>query len=143
GRYAWTGGRPRIILRSRGRDIQSRRGDRGEMRTADPLDVLREIVREQPPTRSRGYPAAPAPFSSGAVGYLAYDVVRQFEKLPDNNPDDLHLPDSYFLAPDEIVVFDHRTGQAFVCLYSEAAREQRLNEIVETLTLTPDPSPMK
>ena len=89
GRYSFIGGRPRIILQSRGREVAIRRGDIIERQTADPLDVLREIVRCQPPT------VAAAPFSSGAVGYLAYDIVRQFETLPDHNPDELHLPEQH------------------------------------------------
>jgi anthranilate synthase component 1 len=138
GRYSFIGGKPRMIVRSRGQDVEIDRGGVTERRTADPLGVLREIVRSQPPT------VAPAPFSSGAVGYLSYDIVRQFEQLPDRNPDDLHLPDCYFLVPDEIVVFDHLTNQVFVCLYGEAARVGRLQQIVAALsTLTPIPSPTK
>jgi anthranilate synthase component I len=126
GRYSFIGGRPRIIMQSRGRDIELRRGDSTERRTADPLELLREIVRSQPPT------TAPAPFSSGAVGYLAYDIVRQFETLPDRKPDDLHLPDCHFLVPDEIVVFDHLAQQAFVCLFADDQRS-RLKQIVDAL----------
>jgi anthranilate synthase component 1 len=133
GRYSFIGGRPRIILQSRGREVAIRRGDIIERQTADPLDVLREIVRCQPPT------VAAAPFSSGAVGYLAYDIVRQFETLPDHNPDELHLPDCYFLVPDEIVVFDHQLGQAFVCLYGAAAKKERLIQISDALQSTLPP----
>jgi anthranilate synthase component 1 len=138
GRYSFIGGKPRMIVRSRGRDVELDRGGITERHTADPLDVLREIVCGQPPT------VAPAPFSSGAVGYLSYDIVRQFEQLPDRNPDDLHMADCYFLVPDEIVVFDHLTNQVFVCLYGEAAHAERLQQIVAALsTLTPIPSPAK
>ncbi len=34
-------------------------------------------------------------------------MVRFFEQLPDENPDDLNLPDCYFMLTDTLVVFDH------------------------------------
>ncbi|MBA7544699.1 Anthranilate synthase component 1 [subsurface metagenome] len=46
-------------------------------------------------------------FSGGAVGYLSYDLVRFFEKLPEFNSDDLKLPDVYLIFSDTLVVFDH------------------------------------
>ena len=38
---------------------------------------------------------------------MAYDMVRCFERLPDENPDDLRLPDSYFMIADTLAIFDH------------------------------------
>jgi anthranilate synthase component 1 len=40
------------------------------------------------------------------VGYIGYDAVRFFEKLPDKNPDDLGLPDLFFIFTDTILIFD-------------------------------------
>lgn len=127
GRHSFIGGRPRVIAKAHGRNVELLRGTQIERLAADVLKVLREIVREQ----SR--PAIPAPFAGGAVGYLAYDIVRQFERLADRNPDELHIPDCYFLVPDEIVVFDHENRSAAVCLSGNAACPQRLNHIIQTL----------
>src|SRR5690606_3219804 len=46
-------------------------------------------------------------FYGGAVGYLSYDAVRYFEPIPDDNPDELGLPDLYFLITDLVLIFDH------------------------------------
>jgi anthranilate synthase component 1 len=46
-------------------------------------------------------------FAGGAVGYLGYDVVRFFEKLPDTAAPVLDVPDAVFLLADTLVVFDH------------------------------------
>ncbi|HLK59453.1 MAG TPA: anthranilate synthase component I, partial [Chthonomonadaceae bacterium] len=46
-------------------------------------------------------------FCGGAVGFFGYDVVRFFEKLPDNNPDELNVDDACFLFTDTLVIFDH------------------------------------
>ncbi|MDO7714844.1 MAG: chorismate-binding protein, partial [Pirellulales bacterium] len=46
-------------------------------------------------------------FTSGAIGYAAYDAIRYAEHLPHTPPDDLGLPDIYFALYDQLVVFDH------------------------------------
>ncbi len=46
-------------------------------------------------------------FSGGAVGFLAYDAIRYYEKLPDKNPNDTEQEDAYFILCDELVIFDH------------------------------------
>ncbi|KPJ65620.1 anthranilate synthase [candidate division WOR-1 bacterium DG_54_3] len=46
-------------------------------------------------------------FHGGLVGYLGYDVVREFESVSDKNPDDLELPKMIFLVTDTILAFDH------------------------------------
>jgi anthranilate synthase component 1 len=46
-------------------------------------------------------------FQGGAVGYLAYECVRYFERLPTPERDDLALPDAVLMLADTLVVFDH------------------------------------
>jgi len=46
-------------------------------------------------------------FHGGAVGFISYDMVRFFEKLPDTTTDDLQMPDCFFMLTDTILVFDH------------------------------------
>ncbi|MEN6305242.1 MAG: anthranilate synthase component I, partial [Armatimonadia bacterium] len=81
-------------------------------------------------------------FSGGAVGYMGYDMVRFFEDLPDQNPDDLDLPESQFMFADTLVIFDHVMhrvrvmAQAFIeddpqAAYWDAVR--RIEEIVSVL----------
>lgn len=46
-------------------------------------------------------------FFGGAVGYISYDMVRFFEKLPPSPKDELKLPDCSFLFTNTLVIFDH------------------------------------
>lgn len=41
------------------------------------------------------------------MGYIGYDMVRFFEKLPQENIDDLNLPDCIFIFSSCLVIFDH------------------------------------
>ena len=68
-----------------------------------PLEVLRATLAR---LRAPLLPGLP-PLFSGAVGYLAYDIVRELERLPDSTEDDLGLPDGILVFPRSVVVFDH------------------------------------
>lgn len=49
-------------------------------------------------------------FQGGAIGFISYDSVRYFEKLPEIAIDDLKTPDIYFLVFQDIAVYDHDTS---------------------------------
>ena len=44
----------------------------------DPLAAVREVLQRYRPVPVRGLPR----FAGGFVGYLSYDIVRTFERLP-------------------------------------------------------------
>ena len=44
--------------------------------------------------------------ASGLFGFLGYDMVRDMERLPDENPDPLGLPDAIMVRPTMICIFD-------------------------------------
>lgn len=46
------------------------------------------------------------PMAGALVGYLGYDMIRLIEKLPDNNPDDLAVPDGVMMRPTLTAIFD-------------------------------------
>lgn len=62
---------------------------------------------------ARGAPAAPAPFTGGAVGTWAYDFGRRLERRPAIARDDLDLPDFVLGFYDVVGAFDHATGAAW------------------------------
>ncbi len=45
--------------------------------------------------------------SLGLFGYIGYDMVRLAEDIPDNNPDDLSVPDSVLMRPSILAIFDN------------------------------------
>ncbi|MEO5365346.1 MAG: anthranilate synthase component I [Magnetococcus sp. WYHC-3] len=44
---------------------------------------------------------------SGLFGYIGYDMIRLIENIPDDNPDDLQIPDSILMRPTVLVIFDN------------------------------------
>lgn len=64
-------------------------------------------------------------FIGGAVGYISYDAIRYWEKLPRHTIDDLKLPDLEMAIYDDGIIFNHKTGEAFYYYFGES----RLKEI--------------
>ncbi|MBM3944568.1 MAG: anthranilate synthase component I, partial [SAR202 cluster bacterium] len=52
-------------------------------------------------------PPGASPFNGGAVGYLAYEAVRYFERLPSPDADPVGIPEAIFMLCDTYLVFDH------------------------------------
>jgi len=130
GRYSFIGARPFILFKSKGEDIEINVMKKTYKKKGDPIDFLRSIVAE--------YRECPdTVFPGGAVGYISYDAVRFFEKIPDINPDELAVPDTYFMFPSEIIVFDHKEGTVDIIVYSEKNNQERIKELrgaIETCT---------
>jgi anthranilate synthase component 1 len=71
----------------------------------DPLDIISKELRKYQVVPLEGLPR----FAGGAVGYLSYETVKRFEKLPSPAKDSLNLPEARFMFVDTMLVFDHVT----------------------------------
>ncbi|MBL7158546.1 MAG: anthranilate synthase component I [Candidatus Omnitrophica bacterium] len=104
-RYSFLGSNPSLVFMSKGKNITiiDRKKKRTYRTKSDPLEEIRRIMRGFSFVPIKGLPR----FCGGLVGYMGYDMVRFFEKLPDKNPNDLGLPGSLFVLTDTILIFDH------------------------------------
>lgn len=104
GRYSFVGYDPLLTFESRGESIIVRQGDTVRECSANPLDELQRIVESfNACTDSDFLPR----FFGGAVGFLGYDMVRFMERLPEKNPPLDSSPDSSFMVPRFILIFDN------------------------------------
>ena len=78
GRYTFIGVQPYKKMVARGRRITVREGRRETAFEGDIFEELKKALSGHTPARLAGLP----PFTAGAVGFFAYDVVRQIERLP-------------------------------------------------------------
>jgi len=69
-------------------------------------------------------------FVGGAVGYISYDAVRYWEKLPQMVSDDLDFPDVQLGVFDDGIVFDHRQRRAFY-YYSNDSRLPEVDRLIK------------
>ena len=107
-RYSFLGSDPFLIFQSKGSAATVTENGHTETitltaGTRDPLHVLKELLGRYTYVPSPTLP----PFVGGAVGMIAYDTVRFFEKLPTLATDDLHLDDCFFLFTDALLIFDN------------------------------------
>lgn len=76
----------------------------------DSLSSLRNLVREH----RMELPEPLPPMAAGLIGYMGYDMVKLMERLPDNNPDTIGIPDACFIRPQIMLIFDSVAGQIFI-----------------------------
>ncbi len=124
GRYTFLGFRPYMTVQSRdGNVVIERRGVSGRVtrtRTQGNIfEVVRRLLGEHSPAQVPGLP----PFTSGAVGYFAYDVVRQLENLPEHARRDLDLPDCQLMFFDRLLAFDHVRHQIHIIAAADVRRD--------------------
>jgi anthranilate synthase component I len=131
GRYTFLGARPYMRVRARGGKVEIERQPHGEIRGEargkvrrevlheNVFQVVKRLLRQHRPANVPGLP----PFTAGAVGYFAYDVVRQLEKIGEHAKDDLHLPDAELMFFDRLLAFDHLRHQIHIMAAAEVSRE--------------------
>ena len=136
GRYTFLGVRPFLRLESRGDQVTIHRDPRAlrskaqtgkssrvpkiETRTASIFDVIKELLHQHRPAQVEGLP----PFTAGAVGYCAYDIVRQLENIGDGAEDDLHVPDCILMFFDRVLAFDHLRHQIHIVASADVSAEK-------------------
>jgi len=115
GRYSLIGFKPDVIWRCDRGKAEINRQARQNQNSFEPvagkaMDSLRALIREC----RIDMPAELPPMASGLFGYMGYDMVRLMERIPDDNPDPLGIPDSIFMRPTVMVVFDRLEDAALI-----------------------------
>ncbi|MBZ0277393.1 MAG: anthranilate synthase component I, partial [Anaerolineae bacterium] len=109
----------------------------------DPLHAVKQEFARVKPVQIDGLPR----FVGGAVGYIGYDVVRYFERLPETATTDLDVPDAAFLLPDTLVIFDHAKHQLIILANAhntgdpDAAYDDAVERIEQIVTALRNPIP--
>jgi len=102
-RYSFLGYDPHLVLRARGGKVILKTKSGEEVVDQPLLEMMRHLMGKHVPVRLPEM----APFIGGAVGYLGYDAVRWFEKVPDKNPDTVGMDDAVMMFFSRLLAFDH------------------------------------
>ncbi len=119
GRYTFVGARPYMRLWAKGEEIHIERGKVRQRRTGDVFATIKELLRSHRPAHFAGLP----PFTSGAVGYFAYDAVRRLESIGEHAKTDVAVPDCVLMFFDRLLVFDHLRHQIHIVAAADVASE--------------------
>jgi len=121
GRYTFIGIEPYKKMISRDDQITVHEGKKTTAFTGDIFAELKKALSGHKPAKLAGLP----PFTAGAVGFFAYDVVRQIEKLPATAKDELGVPDACLMFFDQVLAFDHVKKEIRLMVTADLAREKR------------------
>ncbi|MGH2542014.1 MAG: anthranilate synthase component I family protein, partial [Ardenticatenaceae bacterium] len=128
-RYSFIGTEPKSVIKT------------GPGEALGSIDPLVPIEKELAKYRLSQAPGTQR-FNGGAVGYLAYEAVNYFERLPSPEKDALGLPESVFMVTTTFLIFDHLRHKIQVVSHAHvngdverayAEATQRIDEIVERL----------
>ncbi len=107
GRYSFLGVNPRSVLYVKNgivsRTVAGVTTTRPLEAGEDPLDAVKSEFKRVTPVTIPGLPR----LVGGAVGFVSYDAVRYFERLPETAKTEIDFPDVGFMMPDTLVIFDH------------------------------------
>jgi len=142
GQYSFIGSNPLLIFKSFGNQVTIDENGSSETFTVEDSPV-EEFRRQMKKFNAVNIPGIPR-FGGGAVGYFSYDAVQFFEDIPQENNDQLGLPELYFMLTKLLVAFDHARHRILVIanaycdgsdiekIYSDAV--DTVSEIVEKLS---------
>lgn len=106
--------------------------------TRDPIQALRDFFHRYKCASTHPL----SKFAGGMIGYLSYDAVRLFEKIPDRHAAEKEISDIYFTFYGTNIVFDKRSGKVLVTHVVDVqsdlenqyhAARQKITELIEKM----------
>lgn len=118
GRYSFIGANPYKEVIGEGQEVTIHHEGEIKVKTERPL----EVVKEEIPQVSLDLPF---PFYGGAIGYIGYDAIREYEEIGQRLEDEINMPDVHLMFYQEVVVFDHKQQTVtLVVLEGESKRTE-------------------
>lgn len=122
GRFSVIGFMPDIIWKCHGNvsqiSLDLKNSNEFTVQTGNALKNLRNLIKDSKiDWESCKYNGMPMPsICSGVFGYMSYEIARLVENIPDKKlPDEINIPDSVFVRPQILLVFDNLFDCALIC----------------------------
>jgi anthranilate synthase component 1 len=123
--YSFIGFNPELTITIKNGEAithNQRTDEKEKEKVEEPLSIITKTLRNRAGFKEQR-------FVGGAVGYIGYDAVRYWEKLPQKALDDQQFPDVKVGIFDDGIIYDHRKKQAFYYYLNQ----NRLEEINKRL----------
>lgn len=136
-RYSFIGFNPvaKIIVKNGKTALETRNSTLKalEIPKTTPLEAIRAFmqqIRLDEPT--------PARFFGGLVGYVSYDMIRNYVNINEETLDDLKEPDCEFVIAGNNLIFDHKMGKTYLVSHVFSLEKELVNkkEAIENLDKT-------
>ncbi len=69
------------------------------------------------------------PFYGGAVGYIGYDAVSQFDKIPVHPDRDEDMPLVHFMVCENLLIYDHHLKRLTVCHHARVKEALDIEQV--------------
>ena len=125
-RFSFMGFMPKLVISAKNNRMtiwEKETDEKITIETDDPLKILRMML-------SANHICSHYRFVGGAVGFISYDAIRYWEKLPEIADDDLRFPDIHMGIYDDGIIFDRFRDEAFY-FYTVESRLEELSELAE------------
>lgn len=103
GRYSIIGFEPEVIITSKNKHVTVNRNGKLLSYEVSPFKFLRDFFNK---FKSYIEPELPR-FFCGMVGYISYDTVKLFEKVPQLDKASLDIPEIFLMIPETVLIFDN------------------------------------
>ncbi len=105
GRFSFLGILPLYIFKNKGEEFEIIKNGKvfHRGRISDPLQALDALLKTFHPVEPDFHSL---PFWGGAVGYINYDLIRSFERLPDLRKEEIEMDGCCFIIPEILIAFD-------------------------------------
>ncbi|GAB4435312.1 MAG: anthranilate synthase component I [bacterium] len=114
GRFSFIGIAPFLTFRSKEHKVWLSGMINETIEVENPFELLKTLMKsfnlQEMPQELR--------FPGGAVGFIGYDVIRFFERMPNLKPKSLKIDDMYFVFPQQLVIFDNFTHKMTLVVFS-------------------------
>lgn len=133
GRYSFIGSNPTTEFRGFEKELLETNLLTQEIKQhiGRPLDRLKDLLSITEESND-------FPFTGGAVGYIGYDVIAQYESIGRQLLDDRDMPDIHLLVYETIIVYDHLKQD--VTIIHRGTDPSELKNIQEQLEITENTS---
>lgn len=108
GRYSFIGVEPAFELKGFGAFSQIVKNKETKVIEEKPLELLKKLLPSNNALNSI------FPLIGGAIGYVGYDVIRQYENIGEELEDELNVPDVHLMFFEDLVVFDHLEQKVYL-----------------------------
>lgn len=112
GRYSFLGFEQMGQIKITGNEVSTTLGNATKLSKTEPLTALRDFMQTLNCKSTHAIPG----ITGGTVGFVTYDAIRLFEKIPDRHQAASTLPDMVFNGYRKTITFDHQELKIIVAV---------------------------
>jgi anthranilate synthase component I len=108
GRYSMIGADPVLEIKGYNGENHIITNDGVEVVEGRTLDIVKNLLPQYQ------HKEANFPFVGGAVGYVGYDSIRQYENIGPQLDTELSMPDIHLMFYEQVIIYDHLEQKVFL-----------------------------